>query len=102
MTWKEIVKRMTERLMEKGFTPVYVDYDPDMVRVRTPDEVVEEVGAVDFSRAVFRHPDTGSKTYWITLIPANGIDVICDWGVPNSDPAGWNDALDLFLDEVQA
>ena len=103
-----VTRALVKHMAERGFLLDHIEdpwgelegYDCD---VATADDVIRFCREVDFDiyTVRFTHVDDPKRTYWLTLIPWNGVDVLSDWGVPLSDSRGWDDALCAFNpDEV--
>jgi len=84
---RAIVRALVEECYRAGFVAHQVDDGEDLVKVRSTNEAVDAVFAVDESRIRFRHvDDTGPrpKLHNVLLIGGNGEDIISDWHCGNA------------------
>lgn len=91
---------LVAHLADYGFTPVEIAdpyAEPDERRVTDAESIIqytEEVCLGSF-QVRFGHRDL-DRTFWLVLIPGNGVDILSDYGIPKYDPRGWADAVEDF------
>jgi hypothetical protein len=84
---RAIVRGLIQECARGGFVVHQVDDGGELVKVRTEDEAIDAVFAVDESRIRFRAvDDTGRQPtlHNVLLIGGNGEDIISDWHCGNA------------------
>ncbi len=87
LTERAIVRALIRECLDGGWVAYQVDDGEDLVKVRSENEAIDAVFAVDESRIRFRHvDDTGRqpKLHNVLLIGGNGEDIISDWHCGNA------------------
>jgi len=82
LTERAIVRALVEECYRAGWIAHQVDDGEELVRVRSTNEALDAVFAVDESRIRFRHKDDDAKRpklHNVLLIGGNGEDIISDW-----------------------
>lgn len=82
-----------------GFKLLAVFDGEETVKVRTAEQAIEAVFAVDESRICFQAK--GHKAHSVVLILGNGEDVISDWTYSAGDPDGFNKQMDSFTAMIE-
>lgn len=99
-----IFRALCNHLSARGFAPESVFDGAAEPATATPAEAETVVASVDEATVWFKHSATPDRRYGVFLTPGEGADLICDYTCPpaEKDPQGWTQALDEFMDWINA
>lgn len=90
---RRIVRGLIRHMRRAGWRVVRVDDGEDCPKVRTEEQAMAAVFAVDDARLVF---GKGDHKHGVLLIGGNGEDIISDWSYFAGDADGFNAAMEAY------